>query len=76
MVLSPEALASAWVTQETDQAMADPRYYNKVIPISAEPCEWKTLHEYVGRYQLFDYVRGKRKPVCCGIWASNHKEPS
>lgn len=49
VVVSPEALASAWVKQETDHAMADPRYYNKVIPILAEPCEWKTLHEHLGR---------------------------
>jgi hypothetical protein len=56
VVLSPDALASDWVKQETDQAMIDPRFRGNVIPILAEPCEWKTLHEYLGRYQIFDYV--------------------
>ena len=43
VILSPEALASAWVKQETDRAMADRRDDNKVIPILAERCAWMTL---------------------------------
>jgi hypothetical protein len=61
VVLSPHSLASDWVKQETDQAMSDPRYYNKVIPVLAEPCDWKSLHEHIGRYQLFDYVQHPRE---------------
>jgi len=56
LVLSPEALASEWVKMEVDTAMADDRYYNKVIPILAEACDWKSLHENLGRYQSFDYL--------------------
>jgi hypothetical protein len=56
VILSRDALESDWVKQETDQAMDDRRYYNRVIPVLAEPCEWKRLHEHIGRYQLFDYV--------------------
>ncbi len=57
IVLSPDALKSEWVKKEIDQAMADPRYYNKVIPVLAEECEWESLHEHLGRYQLFNSVR-------------------
>lgn len=56
VVLSRAALASEWVARETAQAMADLRFHSKVIPVLAEPCEWKTLHDHIGRYQLFDYV--------------------
>jgi hypothetical protein len=56
LVLSQEALRSQWVKLELDIAMADPRYYNKVLPVLAEPCDWKTFHEHLGRYQLFDFV--------------------
>lgn len=36
--------------------MADNRYKGKVIPVLAEACNWTSLHQYLGRYQLFDYV--------------------
>ena len=32
-MLRPEALASAWVKQETYQALSDPRYDKQVLPI-------------------------------------------
>ena len=56
VILSRDALASEWVRRETRLAMEDPRFRGKVIPILAEPCEWEALHEYIARYQLFDYV--------------------
>jgi hypothetical protein len=60
LVLTPDALQSEWVKTETDLAMADPRYRNRVIPVLAEAlaetCDWKSFHPHLGRYQLFDYV--------------------
>ncbi|NBO93500.1 MAG: toll/interleukin-1 receptor domain-containing protein [Planctomycetia bacterium] len=56
LVLSDAALHSEWVKWEVDTAMTDPRYKGKIIPVLAEACDWKNLHEYLGRYQLFDYV--------------------
>lgn len=56
VVLSPEALNSDWVKQETQQAMADHRYRGKVIPVLAKRCDWRSLHQNIARYQLFDYV--------------------
>jgi hypothetical protein len=61
VVLSPEALASDWVRQETEQAMADIRYRGKVLPVLAKPCEWRNLHKNIGHYQLFDYVLNPKK---------------
>ncbi len=73
VVLSPAALASDWVKQETDQAMADPRYHGKVIPTLAEPCEWKTLHEHLGAISSSTTSCSPRKRtlVYCGIWESS-----
>lgn len=56
VVLSPDALKSDWVRQETELAMEDNRYRGKVLPVLAEPCEWRDLHRYIESYQLFDYV--------------------
>lgn len=56
IALSPDALQSKWVKMEVDAAMADPRFKGKVIPVLAEPCDWQSLHQHLGRYQLFDYV--------------------
>jgi hypothetical protein len=56
LVLSPWAMQSEWVKLELDIAMEDPRYHNKVLPVLAEPCEWRTFHKHLGRYQLFDFV--------------------
>jgi hypothetical protein len=57
VVLSPAALESEWVKTEVNLAMATPRFYNQVIPILAESCDWMTIHEDLGRYQLFDFFR-------------------
>jgi hypothetical protein len=56
IVLSPDALTSDWVRKEVELAMCDPRFYNRVIPLLAAPCDWKNLHPHLGRYQLFDFV--------------------
>ncbi len=61
VMLSPDALASDWVKQETILALSDSRFYNKVLPILAEPCEWKSLHEHIGRYHLLDFVRNPKE---------------
>jgi hypothetical protein len=39
VVLTPDALGSEWVRQETEEAMADPRFRGRVIPILAAPCD-------------------------------------
>jgi hypothetical protein len=56
LVLSPDALASDWVRKEIELAMVDQRFYNRVIPVLAAPCDWKNLHQHLARYQLFDFV--------------------
>ncbi len=56
LVLSPEALESEWVKLEVDIAMADTRFKNKVIPVLAHACDWASIHQFISRYQLFDYV--------------------
>lgn len=56
VALSPDAIASDWVKMEINEAMADARYRNKVIPVLVEPCDWQSLHQHLGRYQLFDYA--------------------
>lgn len=61
IVLSPAALESKWVKMELDHAMAAPRFYNQVIPLLAEPCDWITMHEQLGRYQLFDFVQNSKE---------------
>jgi hypothetical protein len=57
IVLSKAAIESKWVKTELDLAIADPRFYNQIIPIMAEPCNWETMHENLGKYQIFDFVK-------------------
>jgi hypothetical protein len=57
IVFTPDSLVSDWVKREVDIAMKDPRFRNKVIPILAAPCDWKSIHQHMHRYQLFDYVK-------------------
>jgi hypothetical protein len=54
VVLSPASLGSDYVRWETELAMADDRFIRRVLPVLAEPCDWKSLHEKIGRYQLLD----------------------
>lgn len=56
VVLSPEALESEWVKLEVDIAMSDSRFKNRVIPVLAKACDWVSIHQYMCRFQLFDYL--------------------
>jgi len=60
VVLSPAALESEWVKIELNQAMSDPRFNNRVIPVLSEACNWESIHEHLNRIQLFDYVMNPR----------------
>jgi len=64
VLLSPAAIASQWVRWEVEQAMALPELYGKVYPILIEPTpDWTSLHEHLGRLQLFDLVNDRERAL-------------
>ncbi len=55
VLLSPAALESQWVKDEVRWAMETDVLRGRILPILLEPTpNWKTLHERIGRLQLFD----------------------
>jgi len=58
VVLSPHSIKSRWVQRELHYALDDPRYDNRIIPISYKPCSHKDLSWTLGASQFVDFTIG------------------
>src|SRR5882724_7561792 len=58
-------LLSDWVQLEVKLALEDPRYVKRaqIVPVLARPCDWKTIHPDINRYNLVDFSAGREEAL-------------
>ncbi|HEY5312818.1 MAG TPA: toll/interleukin-1 receptor domain-containing protein [Pirellulales bacterium] len=54
VLLSPEAINSMWVKREVAYALSEPRYENRIVPLSYQPCELGSL-AWLKLFQIIDF---------------------
>ncbi len=54
VLLSPDAISSMWVKREVAFAMNDPRYENRIVPLSYRDCDLDAL-EWLNLFQMINF---------------------
>jgi hypothetical protein len=75
IVLTPNAVRSAWVKRELLFALRADRYKERIIPVLRKPCEYGRLSWTLPRLQLVDFT-GNFDLGCrqlLRIWKMNYK---
>jgi hypothetical protein len=76
VLLSPAAVTSMWVRREVAQALSDPRYEGKIVPLRWQDCELATL-KWLRPFQMIDF-RGSMDDGCrdlLRVWGLGLKSP-
>jgi hypothetical protein len=56
LVLTPDAVRSAWVKRELLYALNDGRYNERIIPLLRKPCDYSRLSWTLPHLQLVDFT--------------------
>ena len=56
VVLSPDAVQSAWVKRELLFALNDDRYIEKIVPVLRKPCNYRALSWTLPEFQFVDFT--------------------
>jgi hypothetical protein len=57
LLLSPAAVRSKWVKRELLYALQEDRYEKRIVPIIAQPCNFKRLSWTLASFQFVDFSR-------------------